>query len=413
MSIRWNKHLIILYDKQKNKLICDALKEYVKGKFSSCDVLAIDDAGYINKINRFFRVASHKFNARKCRSIVKWKSIMMDKKDIHRIKEERATITSGEERKLPFPDKRSLAIRRMVNILNRFRPEMVMCTSVYSLRLALLAKKILAADTRVVAVISDFVLSHGYVRAGIDCYLVENEVIKNALMRFGVDRDKIIVFGVPFIESQKPIATRHEARKLMGIKGELPLVVVNGSDYCTATIKDKVAKLMNERGRYCMVVLTYGNSAVKRYYRRLPKFSNVEIIFKDRLEYELIFAGADVIFTVPDTHFIYSAFVNRIPVVLASGVTVLENDIFKYLVRNALVTPVKTPEETYAAVEELIIDTERREEMIERGLAYYDGGRTIEDGYLAEIVIPKPINSQAISENAPEAAGAEGNSAEN
>ena len=73
----------------------------------------------------------------------------------------------------------------------------------------------------------------------------------------------------------------------------------------------------------------------------------------------------------PELHFVYSAFVNKIPVVLLDGITVLEHDVYRYLVSGALVTPAKTPEETYAAVEELLIDTDRRNEMIEREHGYY------------------------------------------
>ena len=85
----------------------------------------------------------------------------------------------------------------------------------------------------------------------------------------------------------------------------------------------------------------------------------------------MIFAAADVVVTLPDTHFIFSAFVNKIPVVLLDGITVLEHDVYRYLVSGALVTPAKTPDETYAAVEELLIDADRRAEMIDREQSYY------------------------------------------
>ena len=56
---------------------------------------------------------------------------------------------------------------------------------------------------------------------------------------------------------------------------------------------------------------------------------------------------------------------------MVDGITVLEHDVYRYLVSGALVTPAKTPDETYAAVEELLVDTDRRNEMIEREQVYY------------------------------------------
>ena len=377
MSIRWNKHLIILYDKQKGDLICNALEQAIGSAFPECDIVTVDDVGYSRPVNRFFRVKLAHFSAKNATFLVRWYNKLMDKKDASRIKEEREAIAAGQERQLSFKEKRSRAMLRIVNIINRFRPVAIVATNRYALKLTLLAKKHTGSDVKIIAVISDFALSGGFVRSGVDLYLVENEVLKDGLMRFGVDRDKIIISGMPFSEEQRPTNSRLEARKLLGLTGDLPLIVVNGGDYCTSTIKDKVARLLAERGKYSLLILTYDNRSIARYYKRLAEQNDVEVLLKTEMEYSLIFAAADVIVTLPDTHFVYSAFVNKIPIVLLDGVTTLEHDVFRYLVRGALVTPAKTPEETYAAVEELLLDTDRRTEMIEREQVYYLKERTL------------------------------------
>ena len=371
MSIRWNKHLVILYDKQKSSLICDALKQAIGASFPECDIVTVDDVGYLPAGNRIWRAQTAKFSAKRARFFVKWYSRFTEKSDQNRIKEERVALASGAPQKLAFSEKRNTAISRIVHIINRFRPAIIVTTNKYSLKLTLLARKITGSDTRIVSVIPDFALSSGYVRPGVDLYMVENDILKDALMRFGVDRDKIVVSGLPFSEDQRPTDSRLEARKLLGLTSDLPLIVVNGGDYCTATIKDKVARLIAEHGKYSMLVLTYGNHSITRFYKRIAEEYEVEVLFKPTLEYSLIFAAADVIVTLPDTHFVFSAFANKIPVVLLDGITVLEHSVFRYLVSGALVTPAKTPEETYAAVEELLVDMDRRTEMIEREEGYY------------------------------------------
>ena len=371
VSIRWNKHLVILYDKQRGNLVCDALKQAIGVSFPECDIVTVDDVGYLPAGNRFWRARTASFSAKRTPSIVGWFSRLREKNHLSRIKEERTLISSGEPGKISFSERKSHAVQRIVNIINRFRPAVIVTTNKYSLKLTLLARKITGSDVRVVAVIPDFALSGGYVRSGVDLYMVENEVLKDALMRFGVDRDKIVISGMPFSEDQLPTNSRLEARKLLGLTGDLPLVVVNGGDYCTATIKDKVARLLTEHGKYSLLILTYGNHSIVRYYRRLAEEYDVEVLFKPTIEYPLIFAAADVIVTLPDTHFIFSAFVNKVPVVLLDGITVLEHDVFHYLVSGALVTPARTAEETYAAVEEMLVDTDRRVEMIGREQTYY------------------------------------------
>ena len=227
MSIRWNRHLIILYDKQKSALICDALEQAIGAAFPECDVVTVDDVGYLSAGNRFWRVKAPRFYAKNASFLVKWFSKLKEKKDSTRIKEEREAITSGATEKLSFSERRNTAIGRIVNIFNRFRPAVIVATNRYSLKLTLLARKITGLDVKVVAVIPDFALSSGFVRTGVDLYLVENETLKDGLMRCGVDRDKIVISGMPFLEKQCPDRSREEARKLLGISGDLPLVIVN------------------------------------------------------------------------------------------------------------------------------------------------------------------------------------------
>ncbi len=371
MSIKWNKHLVILYDKDKSTLICDALKQAIGASFPECDIITVDDVGYLGAANRFWRVKSAGFSARNARFLVKWYSKFREKSENSRIKEEREMLSSGEVGELSFSERRNRTITRIVNIINRFHPAIIVATDKYSLKLTLLARRITGSDAKVVAVVSDFALSGGFVRTGVDLYMVENEMLKDALMHFGVDRDKIVISGMPYSEEQRPSQSRLEARKLLGLSGDLPLIVVNGGDYCTATMKDKVARLLSEHGKYSLLILTYGNSSIRRYYKKIAEEADVEVLFKSSLEYSLVFAAADVVVTLPDSHFIFSAFVNKIPVVLVDGITVLEHDMYHYLVSGALVTPATNPEETYAAVEELLVDSDRRTEMIEREQGYY------------------------------------------
>ena len=370
MSIRWNKHLVILYDKQQGKLICNALEKAIGAAFPECDIITVDDIGYTNPIYRFWKAKISHFYAKNARFIVSWLSKIKEKKELARIKEEREKAASGRDDKLTFSERNS-AMGRIVHILNRFRPVVIVVTNRYALKMTLLAKKVTGSNVKVVAVISDFALSSEYVRSEVDLYLVENDMLKDGLMRYGVDRDKILISGMPFSEDQRPTHSKLEARNLLGLSGDLPLVVVNGGEYCTATIKENVKKLLSIKEKYSLLILTYDNRSIKRYYKKIADESGVEVIFKESLDYPLIFAAADVIVTLPETHFIYSAFVNKIPVVLIDGITVLEHDVYRYLVSGALVTPAKTPEETYAAVEELLVDTDRRNEMIEREEVYY------------------------------------------
>ena len=140
MSIRWNKHLVILYDKQQGALISEALERAIGSAFPECDIITVDDIGYTNPIYRFWKAKISHFYAKNARFIVSWLSRIRDKKETARIKAEREDLASGKEQKLSFSERHS-AFGRIVNILNRFRPVVIVVTNRHALKMTLLAKK--------------------------------------------------------------------------------------------------------------------------------------------------------------------------------------------------------------------------------------------------------------------------------
>ncbi|NCA67898.1 MAG: hypothetical protein EOM87_07545, partial [Clostridia bacterium] len=46
MDIKWNKHIVILYDKKNDREVAAALKQYIEKEFAPCDVIDVDSDSF-------------------------------------------------------------------------------------------------------------------------------------------------------------------------------------------------------------------------------------------------------------------------------------------------------------------------------------------------------------------------------
>lgn len=364
MDIKWNKHVVILYDKKKDKDVADALKAYLEKEFAPCDVINVSSDSFTPIVNAKAREWSYRFCLKYARWILRLKSSREEKHHKKRIREEKKLDKPKKDASLII--KNNPMVNRIINIINRFDAIMVICTTPESLKLSLYARTVLEKEFLVFGHITDFAVDKAFVRFDADGYFVENQGCKKTLEKCGIFTDKVVVAGVPLIEN-KAVADKADIKKKYGFGDNLPIVIVNGGDYETDTIREEIIALMKSREKYNMLVIT-GNDKVRRKYMSMPEFS-AGVVFNESFEEDMM-QIADILITIPDSNVIFSAFASGVAVIIAPHITVIERDIRKYLVKRALVLPVKNPPEMVAAVDELLVEPERRKEFITRGLNY-------------------------------------------
>ena len=366
MQIKWNRHIVVLYDKKQSELSV-SLKNFIKDNFCPCDVISIDSDGYLPAFSRKARAGLDNFCVRHARWAIKTASEKQAKREQARIDEESKARPATTLSKIEKRDKRAV---RVCNIIKRFKPEAIICTEPHALELAILARKQMRAKLRIIAEVADFVLDPRFVRFETDNFLVENEEMAMALKKDGIPVEKILVTGLPSRPS-KEVDVR-ETRKSLGIENDRPVVVVNGGVYATDTMREDVIQLMKltRDVSFNLLIVTAGQYRVRRYYMDLPDFSGGTILFYEEDDIDKVMAISDILVSVPSPSIIFSAFKYGVPVIATKGLTRHENTARSFLVKRALVMPSQTPEETVTAVKELLFDPLRREKFSIAGLSY-------------------------------------------
>lgn len=362
MEVRWNKHVVILYDKDTDEPVADALKFYIQQEFRPCDVILVDHAAYTNTVIRRAQDAAKWFVVRHARRLLHLYSENREAKALQNIKEQ----NKNKYVKTNDKENRDIEVGRVLNVFKRFDPVMVICTTPYALNLALRAKNLYGKPVGVVGAVTDFALDPTFVRLDADGYFVENPEIKQNLVKFGVDMDRISVIGMPSLKIDNGM-TLADKKHLLGIGDDLPVVVVNGGEYATDTMREDVELLMRKKENYNLIIIT-ANKTLRRHYMELPEFK-AGVLINDKLD-DNILDVADILVTVPQSKPVFAAFMRGVSVVVTTAVTQHEHEVRRYLVKRALVIPSRTPMETLFAVDELLVDVERRQEFHSRGVTY-------------------------------------------
>lgn len=363
MEIKWNKHVIILYDKYRDGNIAKALGYYIEREFISADVVAIDSVAYTGTAISKLKRSHYKYCARHSRAMLKSLSVKKESIEKKRVNElVRTNGYSGTNGSIN-PNR----IRRIINIIKRFEPIMVICTTPEVLKMTLMGRAYLGKEFNVVAAVQDFSLDLAFVRGDADGYFVENPEVKQKLISSGIQQERIAVVGFPTLGFDIN-GSKLEKRAKLGINGGTPVVTVYGGDYDTHTLKGDIVKLIeNKNDEYTLVIVTQDKS-LRKYYMDLPQFS-AGVLINNELSSDLLDV-TDVLVTVPETSAIFNAFMRGIGVIISPAVTVIEKQIRKYLVKRALVIPSRTSEETLFGVKELLDEGDRRAEFKKRGEIY-------------------------------------------
>ena len=349
-----------MYQKDRDEDVAAALKYYLEKEIDPCDVVTIDSTSYTNVVLRKVKEVSYRFAVKHARSLLKAYCNNRERRAMAHIRE------AAKDPQDSVKEGSDTEIGRVINIFKRFNPAFVICTTPYSLSMALRAERALGISANIVGMVSDFALDPAFVQPTADGYFVENPEVKQKLIQYGIEAERIVVIGMPSLQVDTGVS-REEQRRMLGINNALPVVLVDGGVYGTDTIREDIELLMRNRRDFNLVVVV-ADKKKRRYYMDLPDFS-ADVVLKDRLD-ETLLNIANVFVTMPNSKTIFGAFMRGVSVVIAQSVTVLEHEIRRYLVKRALVIPTRTPQETLAAVDEILQDETREAEFCNRGQSY-------------------------------------------
>ncbi len=339
------KTIIVCYAEGHCDQVAYALQEYYAKKADEVSLLLINEKQYTSFNTRALKDTLYRFSMRNWPSINKFCGYIsyqynekLKNKKSKNAKEAQQEIPGEKPEKEESFKKLKTRYRKMDNILLRFNPDVVVCTTPVSLEKALIARERLGSSTQIVVPITDYCTNRGLINNGVDKFIVQNSGIKQTLLAFGIKEENIEIIGTPIVSSVLEKFDKKAVFDELGIVNrDLPVVVIASGRCGSSRIIDGFKDLAPYSNEMNIIIFANKSQNIHSFVKSYVKASKVQqnIYILDSISnMAKIYSIADVLVTSPTASLTYEASVRGIPCVLLKPANLIEEGNFTYLSTN-------------------------------------------------------------------------------
>lgn len=161
----------------------------------------------------------------------------------------------------------------MLRYLTNERPDVVVSTHFLASELAAFATRRRRLDAYLATVITDFDAHAFWLADPVNHYFTAFEETSRQLQHLGVDRDDISVTGIPISVKFAGAPSKSEARKQLGLREDLPVVLISAGGFGVGPVIETVESAMLCRTRFQTVVLCGKNEKLRTQLLRMQSIS--------------------------------------------------------------------------------------------------------------------------------------------
>lgn len=249
--------------------------------------------------------------------------------------------------------------RRVHNIIARFDPEIVICSTPELLKQANKSKSDLAkVNLSVCGLITDYTLNKNFVHFKTDYYYVQNENVKQGLINFGIEDNKISVIGTPILKDEEKY-DRKKALTEFNIDNENKNIALIGGRYGSESLKNIFNACFSVSEDINLVVVTGGSSALTKYCTYIAKTKKKDsgvYLVENTLSLAMVFSIADIIICAPTATITFEAMCNKKPIIVLKGNDKIEKGNAHFITSNNLGLRGDNPDDVITSLDKFLTD---------------------------------------------------------
>ncbi len=265
----------------------------------------------------------------------------------------------------------NLGHRRLLRLLQRVRPRLVLCTFPTPAGVVGELKRRGLVDVPQVTVITDNAVHTQWVSSWTDLYMVGSDYVKRGLEQRGIGKDRILVTGIPIDKKFRGPWDRQALVEKYGLRPDLPIVLLLGSAYGMSPDAWETAQWLGQVSTPCQVLVVAGrDEKLKRKCEEATAGSRnpVKVFgFVDTM-HELM-ALSEMAITKAGGLTVSEALATGLPLVIHRPIPGQEEENAKFLLRHGAAVTSKDANRTRQLALSLLRDAERRRRMREEALA--------------------------------------------
>lgn len=152
----------------------------------------------------------------------------------------------------------------MLRILVNEKPDVIISTHFLAAELAAFATRRKQLNAYLATVITDFDAHAFWLSNPIDHYFTAMEDTSRQLEHLGVETEKISVTGIPISTKFAKAPAKNDARKQLGLRDDMPVVLVSTGGYGVGPVIETVESIMLCRAQFQTLVMCGRNEKLQR-----------------------------------------------------------------------------------------------------------------------------------------------------
>ncbi len=279
-----------------------------------------------------------------------------------------------------------LGRQRLLDYLKVFRPDLIICT--FPTPAGVLSEMRIegSVDVPVFVVITDFTVHSQWLHPNIDRFFVAADEVAEGLQDRGIDRTDITVSGIPVGSEFSRRLGRREAREMLGLRTDLPMVLVMaGAFNMLSGVGDVVQILAEIEIPHQSVIIAGRDERLASKLRDLTGAAKHPVEVKGFVNnVHTMMSAADFLVTKAGGITISEALSCDLPLIIYRAIPGQEESNTAFLARSGAALPTRNYAELESAVRRLLSDRDGLAEMraAARDLARPDAAAIIADNAL-------------------------------
>lgn len=311
-----------------------SIKEYIDENFENCETLMVDCIEYINKYLNKLSTTAYKEMAKKAPWI--WKRVYSNSSAGALSK-----ITTGANH---------IMSRKLDNILQDFKPDLVISTHPFSNQMCTTLKKKGKINCEIATVLTDYMPHPQWTKDPkyIDYYFVSNGDLKDTIVNeYGVPKDRVYVTGIPVSKRFKEKYDKESIYKEFGLDPNKKVILFfAGGEFGlgrkrTHMIFRALIRLFKDTQ---VIAISGRNKRMLHKFNTLVSLYNAENrikIYEYTSKVPEIMCISDFVITKPGGLTTTESLVSGLPIVIINPIPGQEEENAEYLEKNGLAIWIK------------------------------------------------------------------------
>jgi len=210
---------------------------------------------------------------------------------------------------------------KLAKLFRQFNPTAVVCSQAFPCGMVGDFKKRYNYPVKLIGVLTDFAPHHYWVHEAVDFYIVPTEEAASRLVKEGIKRERIKLYGIPVDPKFSISVDRESVAKTLGINLDIPTILIMGGGQGLGPIKIIVKALAQLKNDFQLIVLAGTNKKTFRSVKKIKFPHGQKVIILPFVEnvHELM-EIASFIVTKPGGMTTAESLVKGLPIVTVSPI---------------------------------------------------------------------------------------------